>query len=214
MSSRSRRTFPAWCSRALFPTSSRLWWTPATPTWRRFGRQRWCCSTGCSSCSTPRTAACCPSTTLRYGRLRPAQESPRRHRAPNSPGRRLLSPRHELLRPRDNAGQAHRRRRRLHRSAALQRRSVRAHGRAAAGSLSPARRRLRPHRPRPEPHRDGRRAGFVNYRDMSVQQLGSIYERLLEREPVRNSQGEIDIRPIPTRARTAAASTRPRSWWT
>ena len=39
--------------------------------------------------------------------------------------------------------------------------------------------------------------GFVNYRDMSVQQLGSIYERLLEREPVRNSQGEIDIRPNP-----------------
>ena len=29
---------------------------------------------------------------------------------------------------------------------------------------------------------EGRR--FVNYRDMSVQQLGSIYERLLEREPV------------------------------
>ena len=28
---------------------------------------------------------------------------------------------------------------------------------------------------------EGRR--FVNYRDMSVQQLGSIYERLLEREP-------------------------------
>ena len=39
--------------------------------------------------------------------------------------------------------------------------------------------------------------GFVNYRDMSVQQLGSIYERLLEREPVRNSQGGIDIRPNP-----------------
>ena len=38
---------------------------------------------------------------------------------------------------------------------------------------------------------------FVNYRDMSVQQLGSIYERLLEREPVRNSQGGIDIRPNP-----------------
>ena len=30
---------------------------------------------------------------------------------------------------------------------------------------------------------------FVNYRDMSVQQLGSIYERLLEREPVRD-EGE------------------------
>ena len=31
---------------------------------------------------------------------------------------------------------------------------------------------------------------FVNYRDMSVQQLGSIYERLLEREPVRDDKGE------------------------
>ena len=40
---------------------------------------------------------------------------------------------------------------------------------------------------------EGRR--FVNYRDMSVQQLGSIYERLLEQEPVRNADGEIVIRP-------------------
>ena len=38
---------------------------------------------------------------------------------------------------------------------------------------------------------------FVNYRDMSVQQLGSIYERLLEREPVRNEAGKIVIRPNP-----------------
>ena len=44
---------------------------------------------------------------------------------------------------------------------------------------------------------------FVNYRDMSVQQLGSIYERLLEREPVRlpaepgGKPGEIVIRPNP-----------------
>ena len=30
---------------------------------------------------------------------------------------------------------------------------------------------------------------FVNYRDMSVQQLGSIYERLLERQPARNDLG-------------------------
>ena len=36
---------------------------------------------------------------------------------------------------------------------------------------------------------------FVNYRDMSVQQLGSIYERLLEQEPVRDSQGTITVRP-------------------
>ena len=42
---------------------------------------------------------------------------------------------------------------------------------------------------------EGRR--FVNYRDMSVQQLGSIYERLLEREPSRNDAGEIVIRPNP-----------------
>ena len=38
---------------------------------------------------------------------------------------------------------------------------------------------------------------FVNYRDMSVQQLGSIYERLLEHEPVRDSNGKIVIRPNP-----------------
>ena len=36
---------------------------------------------------------------------------------------------------------------------------------------------------------------FVNYRDMSVQQLGSIYERLLEREPARDAEGKIFIRP-------------------
>ena len=39
----------------------------------------------------------------------------------------------------------------------------------------------------------GRR--FINYRDMSVQQLGSIYERLLEREPVRDELGRIVVRP-------------------
>ena len=38
---------------------------------------------------------------------------------------------------------------------------------------------------------------FVNYRDMSVQQLGSIYERLLEHEPVRGADGKIVIRPNP-----------------
>lgn len=37
---------------------------------------------------------------------------------------------------------------------------------------------------------------FVNYRDMSVQQLGSIYERLLEREPV-EEDGKVVIRPNP-----------------
>ena len=40
---------------------------------------------------------------------------------------------------------------------------------------------------------EGRR--FVNYRDMSVQQLGSIYERLLEREPVWDDEGNVVARP-------------------
>ena len=39
--------------------------------------------------------------------------------------------------------------------------------------------------------------GYVNYRDMSVQQLGSIYERLLEQEPVRGPEGQVRIRPNP-----------------
>ncbi len=42
---------------------------------------------------------------------------------------------------------------------------------------------------------EGRR--LVNYRDMSVQQLGSIYERLLEREPVRDDTGRIAVRLNP-----------------
>ena len=41
-------------------------------------------------------------------------------------------------------------------------------------------------------HNGARR--FVNYRDMSVQQLGSIYERLLEREPTRSQDGGVEIR--------------------
>ncbi len=38
---------------------------------------------------------------------------------------------------------------------------------------------------------------YVNYRDMSVQQLGSIEERLLEQEPVLDEEGRIHIRPNP-----------------
>ena len=43
----------------------------------------------------------------------------------------------------------------------------------------------------------GDKPRFVNYRDMSVQQLGSIYERLMEREPVREDDGTITVRPNP-----------------
>ncbi len=43
--------------------------------------------------------------------------------------------------------------------------------------------------------RDGLRR-YINYRDLSVQQLGSIYERLLEFELTRDAKtGEVDIRP-------------------
>ena len=47
------------------------------------------------------------------------------------------------------------------------------------------------------PETDGGGRRFINYRDMSVQQLGSIYERLLEKEPIRNDDGSISIRPNP-----------------
>ena len=43
-----------------------------------------------------------------------------------------------------------------------------------------------------EQHRSGRR--YINYRNLSVQQLGSIYERLLEFEPV-HEEGKIQVRP-------------------
>lgn len=36
---------------------------------------------------------------------------------------------------------------------------------------------------------------YINYRDLSVQQLGSIYERLLEFELIRDDTGAVDIRP-------------------
>jgi len=41
---------------------------------------------------------------------------------------------------------------------------------------------------------DGQRR-YINYRDLSVQQLGSIYERLLEFELTRDDDGNVDIRP-------------------
>jgi hypothetical protein len=41
---------------------------------------------------------------------------------------------------------------------------------------------------------DGRRR-YINYRDLTVQQLGSIYERLLEFELIRDADGALEIRP-------------------
>ena len=44
---------------------------------------------------------------------------------------------------------------------------------------------------------DDGQAAYVNYRDMSVQQLGSIEERLLEQEPVLNDEGRVQVRLNP-----------------
>ena len=38
---------------------------------------------------------------------------------------------------------------------------------------------------------------YVSYRNLEVQQLGSIYERLLEQVPWRDEDGEADVRPSP-----------------
>ena len=43
--------------------------------------------------------------------------------------------------------------------------------------------------------RTGSEARYINYRDLSVQQLGSIYERLLEFEIVRDEAGALAVRP-------------------
>ena len=44
---------------------------------------------------------------------------------------------------------------------------------------------------------DNGQSRYVNYRDMSVQQLGSLYERLLEQEPVLDADGRVHVRPNP-----------------
>jgi hypothetical protein len=36
---------------------------------------------------------------------------------------------------------------------------------------------------------------YINYRDLSVQQLGSIYERLLEFELIKDEHGVLTVRP-------------------
>ncbi len=42
---------------------------------------------------------------------------------------------------------------------------------------------------------EGERRHWINYRDLTVQQLGSIYERLLEFNPVASEDGGIDVQP-------------------
>jgi hypothetical protein len=50
----------------------------------------------------------------------------------------------------------------------------------------------------------GRRR-WINYRDLSVQHLGSIYERLLEFEPVVEADGRVAIRPNPFARKTSGS---------
>jgi hypothetical protein len=50
----------------------------------------------------------------------------------------------------------------------------------------------------------GRRR-WINYRDLSVQHLGSIYERLLEFEPVVEDDGRVAIRPNPFARKTSGS---------
>jgi hypothetical protein len=46
---------------------------------------------------------------------------------------------------------------------------------------------------------------WINYRDLSVQHLGSIYERLLERDPVPDGAGGIALRPNPYARKTTGS---------
>ena len=55
------------------------------------------------------------------------------------------------------------------------------------------------------------RPKYINYRDLSVQQLGSIYERLLEYEVVAET-AQSRSASIPSRARAPVAITRPSRW--
>jgi hypothetical protein len=50
----------------------------------------------------------------------------------------------------------------------------------------------------------GRRR-WINYRDLSVQHLGSIYERLLEFEPVVEDDGSVALRPNPFARKTSGS---------
>ncbi len=46
---------------------------------------------------------------------------------------------------------------------------------------------------------------WINYRDLSVQHLGSIYERLLEQDPVLDSAGGVMLRPDPYARKTTGS---------
>ncbi len=53
---------------------------------------------------------------------------------------------------------------------------------------------------------------WINYRDLSVQHLGSIYERLLEQDPVPDGKGGVKLRPNPTPAKPPVPTTHQTNW--
>lgn len=58
---------------------------------------------------------------------------------------------------------------------------------------------------------DGRPLKYINYRDLSVQQLGSVYERILE-HGLQVEDGRIVVAENPAARKSRAAITHPRNW--
>ncbi|MES2883940.1 MAG: restriction endonuclease [Pseudomonadota bacterium] len=54
-------------------------------------------------------------------------------------------------------------------------------------------------------HVDGESRRWINYRDLSVRHLGSIYERLLEFTPALDAAGQVVVRPSPFARKTSGS---------
>ena len=197
MSSRSRRTFPAWCSRAPFPTSSRLWWTPASADLAQVRQAALVLLYRLLFVLYAEDRGLLPVNDLRYddyGLRKKVRDDIARRTAQGDAFSAHATSYYDhviTLGKLIDAGDA---------SIGLPPYNGGLFAPTAAPLLEAFR--LPDAAFAPIVHglshtETAGARGFVNYRDMSVQQLGSIYERLLEREPVRNSQGGIDIRPNP-----------------
>ncbi len=55
-------------------------------------------------------------------------------------------------------------------------------------------------------------AKYINYRDLSVQQLGSVYERILEYGLRKTSDGSVEPDADDEARHKSGATTRPTSW--
>jgi hypothetical protein len=59
--------------------------------------------------------------------------------------------------------------------------------------------------------KDGRPPKYINYRDLSVQQLGSVYERILE-HGLNVRGGQIEVAENPAARKGSGSYYTPRSW--